>query len=104
MALARELESDTDEGIGLRVLGKVKLAFQQREGALVCFEQSLAQLEGRDPYEAARTQAAWGECLLDGPERSRGLELLQKAESTFAQLGAQRDLDMAQDLGWQRGG
>lgn len=98
VALARELESDTDEGIGLRVLGTVKLALQQREGALACFEQSLALLEDRDPYEAARTQMAWGECLLAGPERPRGLELLQKAESTFARLGAQRELDAAKIL------
>jgi tetratricopeptide (TPR) repeat protein len=103
VALARELESDTDEGIGLRVLGKVKLAFQQLEGALVCFEQSLAQLEGRDPYEAARTQTAWGECLLNGPERPRGLELLHKAEAAFAQLGAQRDLDMVKNLAGKEG-
>jgi tetratricopeptide (TPR) repeat protein len=98
VALAKELESDTDEGIGLRVLGMVKLALQQCEGALVYFEQSLAQLEGRDPYEAARTQAAWGECLLNGPDRRRGLELLQLAESTFAQLGAQRDLELLKTL------
>jgi len=103
VALARELESGTDEGIGLRVLGKVKLALQQLEGALACFEQSLAQLEGRDPYEAARTQMAWGECLLNGPERSRGLELLQKAEATFTQLGAQRDLEMVQKLAGKEG-
>jgi len=98
VSLARDLESDTDEGIGMRVLGKVKLALQQHDGALASFEGSLAQLEDRDPYEAARTQTAWGECLLDGPERPRGLELLQKAEAAFAQLGAQRDLDMVKRL------
>ena len=125
LKLAQDLESDTDEGIGLRVLGKVKLALQQREGALACFEHSLAQLDGRDPYEAARTQMTWGECLLAGPadapsaglpadapraglpadapraglpESARGLELLRMAEASFAQLGAQRDLEMVKAL------
>ena len=46
---------------------------------------------------------AWGECLLNGPERPRGLELLQKAEAAFAQLGAQRDLDMVKELAGKEG-
>jgi len=95
LRLAKELECDTDEGIGLRVLGKVQLALQQPAEAQAFFEQSLSILDGRDPYEAARTQATWGESLLDGPKRTRGLELLQAAASVFAQLGAQRDLELA---------
>jgi serine/threonine protein kinase/tetratricopeptide (TPR) repeat protein len=98
LQLAMDLESDTDEGIGLRVLGKVQLASQQRAEALASFEKSLSKLDGRDPYEAARTQMTWGECLMAGPEHPRGLELLQVAETTFAQLGARHDLDMVKAL------
>ncbi len=98
LKLARELESDADEGIGLRVLGKVQLALQQPVEALASFEHSLALLDGHDPYETARTQAAWGECLLAGTDQSRGLELLQAAAFTFARLGAQRDLEIIKTL------
>lgn len=98
LKLARELESDADEGIGLRVLGKVQLASQQPAEAQASFEQSLARLAGRDPYEAARTQAAWGDCLLDGPDPERGRQLLQAAASAFARLGAQRDLEIVETL------
>lgn len=98
LKLARELESDADEGIGLRVLGKVQLALEQPAEALASFEHSLALLDGHDPYETARTQAAWGECLLAGTDPARGLELLQAAASTFAQLGAQRDLEIIKTL------
>jgi tetratricopeptide (TPR) repeat protein len=98
LKLARELESDTDEGIGLRVLGRIQLASQQYTEALANFEQSLAQLDGRDPYEAARTQTTWGQCLLAGPEHARGLALLRAAAATFEQMGAQRDLEMVKSL------
>jgi len=88
LAQARDLEMETDQGVGLRVLGQVQLALGRKAEAVDCFAQSLAFLDGHDPYETARTRAAWGASLLDGSDRERGLELLRDAQTAFVQLGA----------------
>jgi tetratricopeptide (TPR) repeat protein len=90
--MARELRMSLEEGSSRRVLGQALLANNQPQAALEAFSQSLALLEHRDPYEAARTQAEWGHALLPGPETERGITLLQEARATFERLGAQRDL------------
>jgi hypothetical protein len=91
--LANELEMKLEEGMSRRVLGQVLLATGQSEPALVAFEQSLSLLGG-DPYEVARTKTAWGRFLAStsGPDKERGLSLLQEARATFQELGAKRDL------------
>lgn len=86
---ARELEASLDEGMGLRVLGQALLAAGRRDEALESFAQSLALLDDNDPYEAARTRAAWG-LALAGDEQ--GLGLLHEARTTFEKLGARGDL------------
>lgn len=93
VALTQELGLDLEEGMSLRVLGQALLAAGSPAEALTAFEQSLARLDGRDPYEAARAKAAWGRALLAAaPTGERGLSLLREAEAVFQQLGAQRDL------------
>lgn len=88
VALAREFQSLTDEGIGLRVLGQAQWANDRREAALSSFETSWTMLTGREPYEAARTQAEWGQCLAVVGESERGDALLREARETFERLGA----------------
>jgi serine/threonine protein kinase/tetratricopeptide (TPR) repeat protein len=90
--VARELGMDFEEGVSLRVLGRALLAAGQFEPALETFERSLAILVSQDPYEAARTQAAWGAALIAGENVEQGTSLLQEAQATFTDLGAKRDL------------
>jgi tetratricopeptide (TPR) repeat protein len=90
--LTREMGLDFEEGIALGVLGRVKLAAGPVEEALVLFEQSVARLEARDPYQAARSKVAWGGYLLAGPDPAGGAALLQAARTVFEKLGARRDL------------
>lgn len=92
LTLARDLALDREEGICLGILGQIRLAQGRQEAALTAFEQSLTLLTDRDPYEAARTKAAWGRALLAGGLSDRGLALLKEAQATFKVLGAQRDL------------
>jgi tetratricopeptide (TPR) repeat protein len=90
--VARELGMDFEEGVSLRVLGRALLAAGQFEPALETFERSLAILVSQDPYEAARTQAAWGAALIAGGSVEQGTSLLQEAQATFTDLGAKHDL------------
>jgi tetratricopeptide (TPR) repeat protein len=91
LRVARELEAGLEEGMSLRVVGQALLANDQTKAAFRAFEQSLSLLEGQDPYEAARTRAQWGLALIsrDADEAGR---LLEKAQATFEELGAMRDL------------
>jgi tetratricopeptide (TPR) repeat protein len=89
--LARDLGLGLEEGMSLRVLGQVQCALSGHDTAQTSFELSIALLANRDPYEAARTKAEWGACLLLDGEVERGKALLQEARTLFEQLGAQRD-------------
>ena len=89
---ARELEAGQEEGISLCTLAEIKLAAGESEPALVAFSQSLSLLAKLDPFEAARTKAAWGRYLTTGSHPERGQQLLAEAQTTFQDLGAQRDL------------
>jgi len=91
---ARQVQSDIDEGIGLRVLGQIQIACAQMPEALESFEQSLKVLESRNPYESACTKMVWGECLLYGADADKGQRLLGEARDTFQKLGAQKELEM----------
>ncbi|MEZ4662258.1 MAG: tetratricopeptide repeat protein [Caldilineaceae bacterium] len=90
--LAAELAERMEQGEGLRVLGTVLQRLGQHQQALAAFEESLQILVDEDPYQAARTLALLGKFLLEAEERARGEALLQDAASTFARLGARRDL------------
>ncbi len=92
LTLSRELQSNREEGVSLRLHGELLLAEGQPESAVEAFEQSLALLKEVDPYEAARTQVAWGQHLLTGPDVDTGEQHLQAAQATFERLGAKRDL------------
>jgi serine/threonine protein kinase len=92
VALAQELGAELEEGMSLRILGQVLLANNRREEALAAFAQSLSHLDGRDPYEAARTRGRWGAALRSGGDDEHGVALLQEARTALAGLGAQRDL------------
>ncbi len=92
LALAQEQVQAIGSGVSLRVLGQVRAAQGQLPAALDAFAQSLAYLTERDPYEAARTRAQWGQLLAIGCEPAAGAQLLADARAAFLQLGAQRDL------------
>jgi tetratricopeptide (TPR) repeat protein len=98
LELTDELGMNLEEGIGQRVLGQALQACGQVEPALAAFQDSLATLAGLDPYEAARTQAAWGRCLASGPDVERGAALLGEARTTFGRLGARRDLAELEEI------
>lgn len=95
---ARGLKMPLEEGVSLRVLAQVHLARHDCRAAMEAFGQSLALLEGKDPYEAARTQTEWGRHLLTGTDPETGKQLLQCAGRTFENLGAQRDWAMVRAL------
>ena len=80
-----------DEGIAHGVLGQLLAARGDDTAAAAAFRRSLALLSS-EPYETARTQAAWGRMLLAGGDGAAGVKLLAAAEQTFVQLGAARDL------------
>jgi tetratricopeptide (TPR) repeat protein len=90
--LGAVLEAASDQGIGLRALGKVLTAQGDTAGALAAFEASAACLADAEPYETARTQAVWGQALLAAGETATGQALLDQAQATFQQLGAAYDL------------
>jgi hypothetical protein len=92
VALAREQMQAIGSGVSLRVLGQVRAAQGQLPAALDAFAQSLAYLAERDPYEAARTRAQWGQLLAAGYDPAAGAQLLADARAAFLHLGAQRDL------------
>lgn len=88
LSTAEDLGSDIEKGVGLRVLGMTLAAAGQQSSALAIFDQSLALLQQRDPYEAARTQVQWGCVLLTAKQDKLALPLLHKAQETFTHLGA----------------
>jgi serine/threonine protein kinase/tetratricopeptide (TPR) repeat protein len=99
LEVARESKADYEEGMSLRALGQVQHAQGQREAALASFEQSVALLADRSPYEAARTKLVWGLSLraAERGEAERRTALLREARETFQQLDAKRDLASAEE-------
>lgn len=85
VTVARELHLPIEEGQSLRVLAQLQLAADQREAALVTFEESHALLAGRDPYEAARVQLAWGHAL-HPTNPARAAALRAEAHTTLQRL------------------
>ena len=89
LELADELELAIEKGKALRVLGQVQVALGATEAGLAAFAQS-QELLANEPYEVARTQAAWGGALL-ASDNLRGAGLLRDAIAVFAYLGAHGD-------------
>lgn len=96
-AVACELTDPLEEGKSLRVLGQVYLGAGQVEEAREHFAASLEQLDGREPYEAARTKLAWA-TLQASAEPASAISTADGARATFAQFGAQRELRLAEAL------
>lgn len=91
LTIARELEDPLAEGASLRVAGQVRLVSGDPGGALAAFATSAALL-AEDPFEQARTHAAWGRALL-AMGAGGAADLLQQARAAFARLGAAGELE-----------
>jgi ATP/maltotriose-dependent transcriptional regulator MalT len=97
--LARSLGEDgTALGMSLRLLGQALAASAQHRQALARFEESLAALDGKDSYEAARTRMQWGRALREAGDAARGGELLRQALASFQALGARREIEAVEAL------
>jgi ATP/maltotriose-dependent transcriptional regulator MalT len=90
--LARDMDMDSEEGIGLRVLAQALAANEQPEEAMAAFEHSVSLLAGLDRYEVARTQMEWGKALVAEGDGAQGNSLLEEARAIFRELGARQDL------------
>jgi tetratricopeptide (TPR) repeat protein len=97
LSIARELADPIAEGMSLRALGQALQVADRSAAAADAFAQSLALLDGRDTYEAARTQVQWARALAPGAGRAQSAALLRSARATFEQLGAQHDLEGAEE-------
>lgn len=93
----RTLGDTEEEAKSLRVQGIILAAEERYEAAMESLEQSLAQLQYQDRYEAGRTQMELGHILLMQGAWIIGLHLLQETRDLFQQLGAKRDLALVDD-------
>jgi len=91
---AQAQEAVVFEGTASRALAQAQWQANDYAIAQESFARSLSLLEKTDPYEAARTQHAWGQALLT-IDRARGEVLLRDALTIFEKLGAQRDAQRA---------
>ncbi len=89
LELADELELEIEKGKALRVLGQVQMALGDTDAGLAAFAQS-QELLADEPYEVARTRAAWGAALL-ATDKQQAFSLLEEAVEIFADLGAPGD-------------
>jgi hypothetical protein len=86
--------------MSLRVQADVLLAMQKPLSEIQPFyEQSLACLS-EEPYERGRTQARWGQVLLKHEQPEEGQALLKEAYESFRELGARRDVERLERLGF----
>ncbi len=74
------------EGTAMRALAEAQWANGNREAAEASYELSLARLDGRNPYEAARTRLSWGRRLAAGGDEMRGAALLDQASRALEAL------------------
>jgi len=97
LADVRELQMAREQGRVLRTLARAEAAKGDGQAALEHFAASHETLAAIDPYEAARTQAAWARQLapLD-PARAGALQ--DKARQTFLRLGAEWDLARLEEV------
>lgn len=90
--LGHEIEDPREEGMSLRVLARTLALAGRPNMASNTFAQSLELLDGRDPYEAARTRMQWGMELRKPADRTKRIALLAAARASFNALSAQHDL------------
>lgn len=98
LQIAQGLNSPEDVGLARRMLGLVYLGTNKSQAAVAAFTESFKLLKEISPYEAARTQLSWGRYLITTENREEGIDLLQEAETTFARLGAKRELAIVQAI------
>lgn len=91
VAIAVEHLDTNLEGQAWRVVALARVGLKHRAKAREAFERSMALLV-EDDYQLARTRASWGKTLQSNGSVAKGAELLAQARTTFADLGAQRDL------------
>ncbi|MBV7336226.1 hypothetical protein KFU94_49940 [Chloroflexi bacterium TSY] len=94
---AQHLGISQEIGPSLRVLGELQVASGQITEAVMNFAQSLARLTD-NPYETALTQLTWGRTLLQNGCEAEAHSRLQKAQTILQQLGAIRELAVANAL------
>ena len=77
--------------IAQRLQGRIWQAQDRFEDAGPCFERSLVELKAlQDPVEYARTEEAYGLCLLErsaAGDQERGQALVESARATYRRLG-----------------
>lgn len=83
---ARRQKMPDEEGTALRQLARLRALAGAEEESDSLFTQSLVAV-GENPYEAALTQQAWGEQLLDWGKETGGSEKLRAAREIFNRLG-----------------
>jgi len=88
---ARDSRMAPEEGRVLRTLARAEAAGGERKRALEHFAASHERLARMDPYEAARTQAAWARVLAP-VDPARAVALQEEARQIFVRLGAEWDL------------
>lgn len=90
-ALLAAAEMPLEKAQALRVLGQIQAAQQQLSQAEASFAQSLTLLP-HNPFETARTKAAWATVLAGVDAQERQTALCQEAERIFKKLGVQAAL------------
>jgi len=99
-SLAQELKDRAEEGSALRVLGRVYAAMEQPEPAIARLQASLACFKDlQSSYQTAKTCFELAQVYLTRPDlRKEGYELLEKARTLFAELGAAGDLAQVEQV------
>jgi tetratricopeptide (TPR) repeat protein len=102
VTMAIEQEKQVDRAICQRVLAHVLVARGAFHEAADLLAQSLALLEGRHEYEAAKIKATMAECMLRMGDRAHADQLVEEARLAFELHGARFDLaELAQRAGVQ---
>ncbi|MCB0158242.1 MAG: CHAT domain-containing protein [Caldilineaceae bacterium] len=93
LAGARDLGMTLEEGMTLRVLGTAQTRMGANADAAASFAASVALLDERSPYDAARTRLAWARMLLATGATAEAETQLVRAHAWLHKLGAQREMN-----------
>ncbi|MEM7799579.1 MAG: tetratricopeptide repeat protein [Chloroflexota bacterium] len=94
--LDRTLGDTFHQGKNGRIQARILAKLGRNEETEAAFSQSHNLLNELDPYQTALTELRWGEWLLAQGDQARGRSLLDKALATFENLGANREIQLAQ--------
>lgn len=94
---SEELQEQIDLGICLRLKGEA-LQAQGEVGALAALQQSVAQLEGQDVIELARSRVALGRYYQQTGETALGRGEWEAASAVFTACGAKPDAERVAHL------